>query len=193
MVFPFLQVCGRDSLIAFEITATILCNWCTEWFLFIPNPPITVLSRIEHIAQSNGAEAPLSLVWPVLRSFCGEVATTNAALMVLDHVLCAKPVFLEYVVAAYAVLRLIIIDEQNVVKLLRKAEQMYFKDMKKEVINNAKFTPLPIGHYPVLVIVQKSPRWRETELQRIRQEAEETKQRIELAQQIERDTTRINR
>jgi hypothetical protein len=193
MVFPFLQICGRDSLIAFEITATILCNWCTEWFHFVPNPPITILSRIDHIAQSHGAEAPLSLAWPVLRSFCGEVATTQAELTILDNVLCAKPVFLEYVVAAYAVMRVKIIDEQNVAKLLKKAQQLYVKDMKKIAINDTKFAPLPVGHYPVLVIVQKSPLWREHELQRIRQEAEATKQHMDLCTQIARETARIDR
>jgi hypothetical protein len=192
MVFPFLQICGRDSLIAFEITATVLCNWCTEWFHFVPNPPITILSRIEHIAKSNGAEAPLSLAWPVLRSFCGEVATTQAELMILDNVLCARPVFLEYVVAAYAVMRTKVIDEQNVVAFLNKAQQMYLRDIKKTAINDTRFTPLPIGHYPVLVIVQKSPMWRENELGRIRKEAEETKRQMELCEQIARDTAKID-
>jgi hypothetical protein len=102
-------------------------------------------------------------------------------------------VFLEYVVAAYAVFKVKVIDEQNVVAFLKKAQSMYMKDMRKTTINDAKFTPLPVGHYPVLVIVQKSPMWRENELQRIRKEADEVKQHVDLCDQIDRDTARIER
>ena len=193
LVFPFIQVCGRDSLIAFEIIATVLTNWCSEWLHFVPNPPITILSRIDHIARKNGGEAPLSVAWPVLRSFFGEVATTKAALMILDNILASKPVFIEYMVAAYAVMKDNRIDELNVVPFLKKARQMYRKDMKTEKMSNTPFQPLPKGYYPVMVIVQKSPMWREKELERIRTEAADLKQMLELSEQIEKESDRINR
>ena len=193
LVFPFIQVCGRDSLIAFEIIATVLTNWCSEWLHFVPNPPITILSRIDHIARKNGGEAPLAVAWPVLRSFFGEVATTKAALMILDNILASKPVFIEYMVAAYAVTKDKIIDELNVVPFLKKARQMYRKDMKTEKMSNTPFQPLPKGYYPVMVIVQKSPMWREKELERIRTEAADLKQMMDLSEQIEKESDRINR
>jgi hypothetical protein len=193
LVFPFLQICGRDSIVAFEMVATILCNWCTEWLHFIPNPPITILSRIDHIAQENGGEAPLSVAWPVLRSFCGEIASTKAELMILDNILCAKPVFIEYVVAAYALMKDPVIDEISVLPFLKKAEQLYLKDIQKQSINDAQFNPLPVGHYPVLVIVKKSPMWRENELRRIRAEADATKQQMELRAHIDSESAKIDR
>lgn len=193
LVFPFIQICERDSLIAFEIIATVITNWCSEWLHFVPNPPITILSRIDHIAEANGGEAPLSVAWPVLRSFFGEVATTKAALMILDNILAAKPVFIEYLVAAYAVMKDNVVDEQNVVALLKKARKMYKKDLKNNKMADTQFQPLPRGHYPVMVIVQKSPMWREKELQRIRSEAAATKQHMELSEQIEKESAKIER
>jgi hypothetical protein len=193
LAFPFLQTCGRDSLVTFEFVATVLCNWCTEWLYFVPNPPITILSRIDHIAQEYGGSAPLQLAWPVLRSFCGEVATTKAAQMIIDHILAARPLFIEYVVAAYALMKTPVIDEQNVAGMLKRAEQMYIRDAKRGPVNETVFAPLPIGHYPVLAIVRKAPMWREMELQRIREEAEVTRQHMELQVQIEKESDRINR
>jgi hypothetical protein len=113
--------------------------------------------------------------------------------MILDYVLCAKPVFLEYVVAAYAVMSVPVIEEQNVATLLKKAEQMYLRDLRKGPLNDTPFVPLPHGHYPVLAIVHKAPMWREMELQRIREEADAVKQQMELQVQIEKETARIDR
>lgn len=193
LVFPFLQTCERDSLVTFEIMATVLTNWCTEWLHFVPNPPITILSRIDAIAQEHGGEAPLSVAWPALRSFFGEVATTKAGMMLLDNILAAKPVFIEYLVAAYVLMEEEIIDEFNVLKLLKKARLMFRKDLKKDKMSDISFTPLPQGHYPVIVIVEKSPMWREKELQRIRSEAATTKQHMELREQIDQECAKIDR
>jgi hypothetical protein len=185
-VFPFLQLCGRDSLITFELCATVLCNWCSEWLHFVPNPPITALSHIDRLARSHGGSAPLDIAWPALRSFFGEIATTDAALTLLDSILCASPSFLEAAVAADALLRPPVIDPQNVGAILRTARRIYAG-------GGAAFAPLPVGHYPVLPIVQKSPMWRANELQRIRQEADDTRQQAEIRAEIASQTAKIDR
>jgi hypothetical protein len=48
--------------------------------------------------------------------------------------------------------------------------------MSKTGVSDIKFTPLPVDHYPALVIVQKSPTWQGIH----KPEAEETKQQLEL-------------
>jgi hypothetical protein len=52
--------------------------------------------------------------------------------MILDHILCTKPVFIEYVVAAYALMKDAVIDEVNVLPFLKKAEKLDLKDMKNK-------------------------------------------------------------
>jgi hypothetical protein len=194
MVFPFLQTCDRDGIVAFEIVVTVLMNWCSEWLHFVPNPPITVLSRIDKIARKNGGEAPLSLAWPVLRSFFGEVSTTRAAWKVIDHILCARPVFIEYLVAAFALMKLPVLQEWDVGAMVKRAEKMYIKDVKaNRTTNLANFTSLPSGHYPVMVIVQKYPMWREKQLNRIHEEAAILKQHMDLLDEIERESAAIER
>jgi hypothetical protein len=111
--------------------------------------------------------------------------------MIIDHILCAKPIFIEYLVAAYAVMKVEVIHDHNVLCFLRKATQMYEKGIKKSTTKQTDFSPLPKGHYPVLDIVQKSPMWREKELQRIRAEAEVVKQQMALAEQIEKESAKI--
>lgn len=192
LVFPFLQVFTRDSLITFEIVMTVIVNWCHDWLHFVPNPPITILSRIDRIAKDNGGEAPLNVAWPVLRSFLGEVSTTKAALMILDNILASRPVFIEYLVACYAISSFKIIDEINVASFIKRAKKMYKKDWKTNP-NQDVFQPLPKGYYPVMTIIQKSPMWREKELQRIRDEAEAIKQQMEIAEEIEKEQVKIDR
>lgn len=192
LVFPFLQVFTRDSMITFEIVATVIVNWCHDWLHFVPNPPITILSRIDRIAHDNGGEAPLNVAWPVLRSFFGEVSTTKACLMILDNIICARPVFIEYLVACYAISSFEIIDELNVVSFIKRAKRMYRKDWKQNP-NQDSFHPLPTGFYPIMTIIQKSPMWREKELQRIRDEAEAIQQQEEIANEIKREQVKIDR
>ena len=105
LVFPFLRIFERDSVISFEFIVTIITNWCSEWLHFVPNPPLTIISRIDRIARSFGGEAPISVAWPALRSLFGEVATTETALMLFDNIISARPVFLEYLVASFALIQ----------------------------------------------------------------------------------------
>ena len=193
LVFPFLRIFERDSLISFEFVLTLIYNWCPEWLYFVPNPPVTVLARIDRIARAFGGEAPVSVAWPALRSFFGEVATTEAALMLFDNIIAARPAFLEYLVAAFALIPgEKIVTESNVVHLIERAKRMYEKDFAKHA-NQAEFAPLPTGHYPVMEVVEKVPHWREREVERIRLEAEASRQQETLAKEIEREAVKIER
>ena len=191
LVYPFLVIFGRDKLATFEVIMTVITNWCSEWLHFIPNPPITILSRIDKVARKYGGEAPLSLAWPALRSFCGEVASTEVAKMLLDNILSTKPVFIEYIIASYALLKPgSIIDEFNYKFVINRARKMFERDADKSPNQNV-FSPLPKGYYPILPIVEKSQMWREKELERIRSEAAQRKQEAALVKEIEQESTRI--
>lgn len=191
LVYPFLVIFGRDKLATFEVIMTVITTWCSEWLHFIPNPPITIVSRIDKIAKKYGGEAPLNVAWPALRSFCCEVASTEVAKMLLDNILSSKPVFIEYLVASYALLKPgSIIDEFNYKFVINRARKMFEKDADKSPNQNV-FAPLPHGYYPILPIVEKSQMWREKELERIRSEAAQRKQEAALVKEIEQESTRI--
>lgn len=193
LVFPFLRIFERDSLITFEVVATIITNWCQEWLHFVPNPPITVLSRIEKIALDNGGSAPLSVAWPALRSFFAEVATTEAALILLDNIISTKPVFIEYLVASFCLIKgSKVVDHLNVKTVIDRARKLYHKNQSDNP-NDSEFKPLPVGMYPVLNIVKKTPMWRDQELNRIRNESKLEQDREEASNDIEREAARIER
>ena len=156
LIYPFLCIFGRDKIVTFETIMTIIVNWCGEWLNFIPNPPITILSRIDKIAKDHGGQAPQKRAWPALRSFFGEVATSTSAKMMLDNILSSRPVFLEYLVASYCLLKDgSIIDELNVKHVINRARVYYEKDLDENP-NQIVFNPLPKGYYPTLPIVVKS-------------------------------------
>ena len=192
LAFPFLQAIGRDSLVVFEILATIINNFCQEWLYFVPNPPITTLSRIERIAKRFGGEAPLNVAWPALRSFFGEVATTEACLVLIDHILSSKIVFIEYLVASFCMLKNKRVDQLNVKRLIQRAKKMMKAD-EGENPNHAVFKPLDKGFYPVLPIIEKAANWKVKELQRIREEAELAKNQMALEHDIEIAETKLMR
>ena len=192
LCFPFLKMFERDSLATFEVMATIICNWCTEWLQFIPNPPITVLSRIDHMAKQRGKSAPQDVVWPALRSFFSEVATTEACLMLIDNILSAKPNYLDYLILSYAMRPNRRIDELNVHAIIREARKIYEKDSLNNP-NQNPFVPLPKGYYPILQIVRKSTNWKQKELERIKNEAENAKLEMDLRYDIDSETKKLER
>lgn len=191
LIYPFLVVFGRDKLCTFEVIMTVITNWCQEWMHFIPNPPITIISRIDALAKQHGGEAPLHRSWSALRSFFGEVATTEVAKMLIDNILSCKPVFLEYLVVSYCLLEEgRYVDEFNYKFVINRARKLFEKDYKRSP-NQNKFIPLPSGHYPILPIVVKSHMWRIKELHRIRAEAEQAKQQAKLVKEIEEESAKI--
>lgn len=193
LVYPFLAIFTRTKISTVETLMTVIFNWCTEWLMFIPNPPVTVLSRIDKIAKDMGGSAPLKVAWPALRSFFGEVAKTDSALILLDNILSSRPPFIEYLVASYAVLQNEReINSSNVRFIINRARKFYDLGFARNH-NQAIFSPLPEGFYPILPIVQKSKMWKIKELQRIRTEAEDIKNEMELAKEIEHDKTMIER
>jgi hypothetical protein len=194
LVFPFLRIFERDSITSFEFLLTILVNWCKEWLALIPNPPLGVLARIDEIAKSAGGEAPISVAWPALRSFFCEVATTEAALIICDNILSAQPVFLEYLVASYALIRgRKIVNEHNVRTVIDRARSLFEKHHQFNT-NTSPFVQLSRGFYPIVPSVERIPQWREKEIERIKAEAQDAEEEEDIdQQQIENEKAQIER
>lgn len=56
IAFPFAKLLQNNQLIAFEVVATVLLNWCQKWFDFIPNPPLNILAMIENVLSYHDRE-----------------------------------------------------------------------------------------------------------------------------------------
>jgi len=41
----------------FEFVLALVFNWCGEWLNFVPNPPVTVLARIDRIAEESSRDS----------------------------------------------------------------------------------------------------------------------------------------
>lgn len=192
LVYPFLSIFGRTKISVVETIMTVIYNWCSEWIMFIPNPPVTVLSRIEKIAKQMGGFAPLNVAWPALRSFFGEVAKTDSALILLDNILASRPLFLEYLVASYACLKDREINSSNVRSVINRARKYYEKNWENNH-NHSSFTPLSEGFYPILSIAEKSEMWKIQQLERIRADAAALHDQLDLKNEIEKETAMIDR
>ena len=109
-VFPFIKVFGADELSCFEAAATILSNWCKEWFEMFPGPPLQLLARVEDslikadpgLAQAMSKTGGVQVhAWTLLQSLFSEVLSRHEWLKLFDHVLSNPPSFMECFVVAY--------------------------------------------------------------------------------------------
>ncbi|CAL8097687.1 unnamed protein product [Calicophoron daubneyi] len=112
-VFPFVKLFQNNLLHAFEISGTILTNWCIGWFEYFPNPPINILCMIENLIAYTDPELYHHLVrcqvtteiyaWPLLKTGLSELFTQDEWLHLWDTLLCNPPGLLLATVAAYAI------------------------------------------------------------------------------------------
>jgi len=56
LAFPFTKLLQNNQLVAFEVVASIMVNWCQKWFDFIPNPPLNILSMVENVLAYHDKE-----------------------------------------------------------------------------------------------------------------------------------------
>lgn len=134
----------------------------------------------------------MSVAWPALRSFFGEIVTTEACIIILDNILCSRPVFLEYLVVAYALRKNRRIDHLNVQTLIKHARSLFDRHFEDNP-NKAPFTPLGRGFYPVIPIIKKTHNWKQKELERIREEAEIAKTQRTLTVDIDEQEEKLTR
>ncbi|KAI8519950.1 hypothetical protein Bbelb_032070 [Branchiostoma belcheri] len=113
LAFPFVKLFQNNQMVCFEVIATILVNWCQQWFEYFPNPPINVLNMVENLLAYHDKHLLQHLInynitaqtyaWPLLETLFSEVLTKDEWLKLFDNVFSNHPSFLLLCVAAYAI------------------------------------------------------------------------------------------
>ena len=113
LTFPFVKIFQNNTLLAFEATATVLTNWCSQWFEYFPNPPLNILNLIENLLSHHDASLLQHFIsfevtaqvyaWPLLQSLFSEVLTRNEWLQLWDNLFSHHPACLLYAVVAYLI------------------------------------------------------------------------------------------
>jgi hypothetical protein len=111
LVFPFVKQFQNNQLILFEIVATILFNWCSQWFQYFPNPPLNILSMIENVLSYHDSHLLEHFInlkitshiysWPLLQTLFSEVLSKDEWLKLWDNVISQPMSFLLMVVVSY--------------------------------------------------------------------------------------------
>ena len=215
LVFPFVKLFQNNQLICFEVVATVLVNWCQNWFEFFPNPPINLLGMVENLLVHHDRNLLQHLVqadvksqrycWPIIETLFSEVLTKEEWLRVWDHIFSNHPSFLLFLVAAY-----LICSRKVLMQCTAKEDVEYFVHHRNAcdisaVIQEAyhlqnttpsdidpsnmleDFKPLTNGQYPVF---NKYPKfivdYQVQERERIRQEELEYLQQRQLAVELKK-------
>ena len=175
MVFPWLLAFDGDDKSAFEAAATILLNWGQGFYEFHPNPPVEVLRDADAILSQRNPSLRSHLLaigsgaqvwgWPLLASLFARVLSRSDWLQLWDHLLCAEPVFILYVLAAFVHLHApILLEASSATEVanillrpsalqmrawLSSAYEQYDNTPASEMPKWSPFQPLPPGEvYP---------------------------------------------
>ncbi|KAL0279365.1 UNVERIFIED_CONTAM: hypothetical protein PYX00_000942 [Menopon gallinae] len=113
-VFPFVKLFHLDPFVCFESVATIIVNWCQNWFEFYPFPPINVLSVIENVMgyhdpdllefyyNKNITSSVYACI--LMQTAFSEVLNKKEWLRLWDHILSNEPSFIFMAIVAYNVI-----------------------------------------------------------------------------------------
>ncbi|XP_028392859.1 TBC1 domain family member 31-like [Dendronephthya gigantea] len=215
LVFPFVKLFQNNQLICFEVVATVLVNWCQNWFEFFPNPPINLLGMVENLLVYHDKNLLHHLVqadiksqiycWPIIETLFSEVLTKEEWLRIWDHIFSNHPSFLLFLVTSY-----LICSRKVLLQCTAKEDFEYFVHHRNAcdisaVIQEAyhlqntspsdidpgkmleDFKPLTKGQYPVF---NKYPKfivdYQVQERERIRQEELEYLQQRQLAVELKK-------
>nr|XP_057910143.1 TBC1 domain family member 31 [Doryrhamphus excisus] len=177
ITFPFVKLFQNNPMVCFEVVATVLVNWCQNWFDFFPNPPLNILSMAENILAHHDKELLQHLVdcgitsqlylWPLLETLFSEVLTRDEWLRLFDNVFSNHPSFLLMACVAYLTCcrepLLLCCQTQDFEYFFHHRNNLNMEDMIKEaywLMSNtpddihprmmlSDFTPLTKGQYPL--------------------------------------------
>ncbi|XP_036228713.2 TBC1 domain family member 31 [Bactrocera oleae] len=115
LIFPFVKLLPRNSLVVFEICVTLLTNHFQMWFELHPLEPNNYLGLCENILQSEHTELckffasmhvnPEHYAWPLLSSAFSEVFSEANWLYLWDNILSAPPYYQIFIVVAYNIVQ----------------------------------------------------------------------------------------
>ena len=113
LVFPFVKLVEND-LHCFEFTATVLLNWCSEWYEQFPKPPLKILQEIEMLLLHHDKQLhthlfscnipPELYIWSLLQTLLSEVFSKQEWCIIWDHIVMNhQQSYLYFVVLAYLI------------------------------------------------------------------------------------------
>ncbi|CAL1272850.1 unnamed protein product [Larinioides sclopetarius] len=175
VVFPFIKVLHKNTIMCFELLVTLISNWCQNWFFFCPFPPFNILCVIENILAFHDKELMAHFIkhkisaeiyaWSLLKTSFSEVFNKKEWLKLWDNILSNPLSFQLYTVAAFSIVMRDVLLSCKTVKnfkdcyrrhgisvsvLLKKAYQLQQTSANdidpQELIGT--YMPVPKGAYP---------------------------------------------
>ncbi|XP_045125100.1 TBC1 domain family member 31-like isoform X2 [Portunus trituberculatus] len=182
-VFPFIKVYRTNPLLAFEVSATVILNWCRLWFEFWPSVGVTVLNMVEQLVCEADSTLLAHLMrlrvtakcyaWPLLTSAFSRVVSSSDWLVLWDHLLASPPSLLPCVAAAFTLASRhsllscteakeveLYYQQESWVSVRKVVEQAYDLHQHKKKVHSldkvfGTFTPLPSGGLPLFNIAPR--------------------------------------
>ncbi|XP_016929340.2 TBC1 domain family member 31 [Drosophila suzukii] len=176
LIYPFVKQLPKNSLVSFEVIATLILNHFQLWFEFHPLPPSNYLAMCENILLHCDEQLckfyksqeilAKDFAWPLLSTAFSEVLEEQQWLSLWDNIFSEQPWFPVFLVVAYNLIHreiiirlpdkrsvLLFFHDQNPVdigKLLSKARQLMAKcDLALHPQRfMQRFSPIPKGVYP---------------------------------------------
>lgn len=144
LIFPFVKLLPRHSLVVFEICVSLLTNHFQLWFELHPLEPNNYLGLCENILQSEYPAlckfyasmhvTPEHYAWPLLSSAFSEVFNVTYWLYLWDNILSSPPYYPIFVVVAYNIVqRRVIMGLCNKPTILEFFHEQYPVDMCKVI------------------------------------------------------------
>lgn len=119
-IFPFVKIMPDNSLLVFELLATILLNQCQLWFEFSPMDPINYLGLIENILgyfepsliefYRRKSVTSKIYAWQLARTAFTEVFDEMQWLQLWDHIISGPSYFMLFAIVAYNTVQIGIIE-----------------------------------------------------------------------------------
>lgn len=156
---------GRDQLFCFEVVATFLTVYFSEWLSHVPGPPPEVISRIDAILAHRNAELREALgtgfaAWPVYKSCFAEILYDQSWFDLMDVVFSSNPQFIEFLVVAWLEVNSsqLKLDHETFHSTRRPVNFRKLVDCAKDIWKNTpdslfvklRFSPLTRPHYPLI-------------------------------------------
>ncbi|KAK4329116.1 hypothetical protein Pmani_000527 [Petrolisthes manimaculis] len=113
LLFPFIKLLHTNLLLCFELSVTLIFNWCRVWFEFWPDISVTVVNTTERLLCDADPTLLAHLIdikvtaqhyiWTPLTTAFSTVLSDSDWLTLWDHILSNPPSFLPCVAVAFTI------------------------------------------------------------------------------------------
>ncbi|KAK3887391.1 hypothetical protein Pcinc_008508 [Petrolisthes cinctipes] len=134
LLFPFIKLLHNNLLLCFELSVTLILNWCRVWFEFWPDISVTVVNTTERLLCDTDPTLLAHLInikvtaqhyiWTPLTTAFSTVLSDSDWLTLWDHILSNPPSFLPCVAVAFTIAsRNTLLSCSHPTQVKRKKEQ----------------------------------------------------------------------